>query len=163
MKQKGFTLIELLVVVAIIGVLAAVGVVAFNGFLSNAKINASKANHKTTVSFVNTQLISSQFDNGRVNLKGRYDETIDSYLINGNRLDTVMSYFVYALRWDIKENPWSQNEIAILYGPRGTLGAVEFHAECINSQPVILIEPLYDDNSNSLKDSINLNEFGVSC
>ena len=43
-KHKGFTLIELLVVVAIIGVLAAVGVVAFNGFLKNSKISATKSN-----------------------------------------------------------------------------------------------------------------------
>ena len=46
MKQKAFTLIELLVVVAIIGILAAVGVVAYNGYTSSAKINVVKNNFK---------------------------------------------------------------------------------------------------------------------
>tara|TARA_X000000368_G_C22627456_1_gene535032 strand:+ start:28 stop:516 length:489 start_codon:yes stop_codon:yes gene_type:complete len=55
MTQKGFTLIELLVVVAIIGVLAAVGVVAFQGFLNSTKENSAKAQHKSVVNFMQAQ------------------------------------------------------------------------------------------------------------
>jgi len=46
MKQKAFTLIELLVVVAIIGILAAVGVVAYNGYTDSAKVSVAKNNFK---------------------------------------------------------------------------------------------------------------------
>ena len=44
-SRKGFTLIELLVVVAIIGILAAVGIPIFQGFMTTAKINATTENH----------------------------------------------------------------------------------------------------------------------
>ena len=46
MNQKGFTLIELLVVVAIIGILAAVGVVAYSGYTAGAKETVCKNNFK---------------------------------------------------------------------------------------------------------------------
>ena len=52
MKQKGFTLIELLVVVAIIGILAAVGVVAYNGYTASAKKSAAQANFKTVIKYM---------------------------------------------------------------------------------------------------------------
>ena len=51
-NKKGFTLIELLVVVAIIGALAAVGVVAYNGYIGAARENSTKSIHNSIVKYI---------------------------------------------------------------------------------------------------------------
>ena len=61
-NNKGFTLIELLVVVAIIGTLAAVGVVAYNGYTEAAKKNSSKAIHANIVKYVGSELAKCTLD-----------------------------------------------------------------------------------------------------
>ena len=55
MKRNGFTLIELLVVVAIIGILAAVGTVAYNGYTKAAKSSAAKANFRLVFNYMATE------------------------------------------------------------------------------------------------------------
>ena len=81
MKQRGFTLIELLVVVAIIGILAAVGVVAYSGYTSSAKRNATLAQHKTAVKFIQNTLALCDV-NGGGNLKISDKRTVNCNITN---------------------------------------------------------------------------------
>ena len=60
MKSKGFTLVELLVVVAIIGILAAVGVVAYNGYTASAKRNATEISSKQIINEVKSKWTACQ-------------------------------------------------------------------------------------------------------
>ena len=76
MKRNAFTLIELLVVVAIIGTLAAVGVVAYNGYTSAAKKNVVKSMHIQTIKFIKSEILKcdlgeTKIMNGNLNCSER--------------------------------------------------------------------------------------------
>ncbi len=111
-KKNGFTLIELLVVVAIIGILAAVGVVAYSGYTSSAKANATKSNHKLFVKYANSLLMKCHSGETDIFLKVSNTGLPQNYSCN-----TAMQNFLnlYATHlWNYKKinNPYRTDQPA---------------------------------------------------
>tara|TARA_B100001989_G_C24411597_1_gene399331 strand:+ start:15 stop:527 length:513 start_codon:yes stop_codon:yes gene_type:complete len=120
---KGFTLIELLVVVAIIGILAAVGTVAYTGYTEGAKKNSAKSNHAAVVKYIAAEDQKCTMQANKVfGFPAHYDETADSTAAGTNGAfncknrtgDTITTAAVAALS-DFK-NPYSTGSSAVRDG-----------------------------------------------
>ena len=119
-KNKGFTLIELLVVVAIIGILAAVGVVAYSGYTQSAKRNAALAQHKTAIKFIKNSLGMCDIQGGGT-LELSNKRSINCNITNNaggiNTMNGIFINHFLDLGW---KNPYGETDPVVYTARNGT-------------------------------------------
>ena len=166
MKKNAFTLIELLVVVAIIGILAAVGVVAYNGYTASAKKKVTEANHKVIAKYIQSELAkcmigeskifdyngSKQFDcNGTHNSRGNIPGYIEK--IFNDKIQDVYepSTAAMTIGGPIKCHSFQKSGGYKKLGYRGK------HSMSINvGYTIIIIETCVEDSGSPVKTEISI-------
>ena len=116
MKRNGFTLIELLVVVAIIGILAAVGVVAYNGYTASAKKSMAKTNHKNVIKFISAEMQKCEIQ-GHIDLYYNSSNPTKLYQVTCDASgqttrDMALSFNAHFKNIGFK-NPYNSNESGV--------------------------------------------------
>jgi len=94
-------LIELLIVVAIIGILAGVGIPMYNGYMANAKVQSATINHKNVVSFVTATLTKCASGSATVTLGSTVRDCSDNSSL-------WAGYFITYFN-SISTNPYGKN------------------------------------------------------
>jgi len=118
LNKKGFTLIELLVVVAIIGILAAVGIPMYQGYQATAKFNAVKATHKQVVTFVSSEVTKCGIGKN-LDLKSidgeRAPTAVDCKKMSNRQGNILGPLFVDHFKGDQWMNPMNVDDLQVYY------------------------------------------------
>jgi type IV pilus assembly protein PilA len=162
MKKNGFTLIELLIVVAIIGILAAVGIVSYSGYTTSAKKNTIKSRHDTIVKFFKAEFekcnINEEVYLANVNEDQCYRIT-DPTKRNLRLLRNIIILHINdTMEW---KNVYDRDEDAAtnknLNAPNCDLGQICIKRDNIN-QRIIIVSNYDDNNENYLTSYLELGD-----
>ena len=118
-KQNGFSLVELLVVVAIIGVLAGVGIVGYDTYVDSTRTKVLEQNYTTISKYMETETIIVQNDLGSATPEYDDSNTLTGDMIDGDTtckqfLISMKNYFLNSgvAQGDFK-NPWKKEKTSI--------------------------------------------------
>ncbi len=100
-NKNGFALIEILIVVALISILSAVGVVTYNGYISNAQDKKAQSNFNQIVKIMN-----NEFSNCRINPSARVFNNQNCNSNSEPGINAVSNFF----NSSTLTNPYDKNE-----------------------------------------------------
>ena len=151
--KKGFTLIELLVVVAIIGALAAVGVVAYNGYIGAARENATKSIHNSVVKYIANERGKCALDENTMIFGG----AVSCSTTGTSEASFIVTTLVASTGPLQDKDPYDGGMAVVNAAPAKARGNVVLTAS--NADETITLKTFYDkDSSEFLESKVSVGE-----